>query len=188
MPMSRSERRRQRLGIRYLRPARNDAQHASGYLVEQNIGAAGPSPFRSESWESRMARRRRATPSTRSSVIRCTPARTPLNPSSSILGVRIREKRGSGARRHGTQRIALALIPDRLSGLHHDGTLRAEPTTLGGKPCPVPILRRSPREGSSLALGGLIFCGRCGRRMSIHYTGQYGNFALTTVGDAQTSS
>ena len=28
-----------------------------------------------------------------------------------------------------------------------------------------------PREGPSL-LGGLIFCGRCGRRMSIHYTGR----------------
>jgi len=28
----------------------------------------------------------------------------------------------------------------------------------------------APREGPSL-LGGLIFCGRCGRRMSIHYSG-----------------
>ena len=28
-----------------------------------------------------------------------------------------------------------------------------------------------PREGPSL-LGGLIFCGRCGRRMSIHYSGR----------------
>lgn len=29
----------------------------------------------------------------------------------------------------------------------------------------------APREGSSL-LGGLIFCGRCGRRMAVHYSGQ----------------
>jgi DNA invertase Pin-like site-specific DNA recombinase len=29
----------------------------------------------------------------------------------------------------------------------------------------------APREGTSL-LGGLIFCGRCGRRMAIHYSGR----------------
>ncbi len=31
--------------------------------------------------------------------------------------------------------------------------------------------RGAPREGSSL-LGGMIFCGRCGRRMAIHYSGR----------------
>jgi DNA invertase Pin-like site-specific DNA recombinase len=43
----------------------------------------------------------------------------------------------------------------------------------------------SPREGSSL-LGGLIFCGRCGRRMSVHYSGQYGNLRYDCR-NAQTS-
>ncbi len=119
--------------------------------------------------------RRRATPSTRSSVIRCTPARTPLESVKSILGRKNPEKRGSG-------RVVMepkdyhALIPDHCPAYITMERYERNQRRLAENRARAES-KGAPREGSSL-LGGLIFCGRCGRRMSIHYSGQYGNSAL----------
>ncbi len=75
----------------------------------------------------------------------------------------------AGHRPHGRAPGAVpGAAPRPLPGLHHVGTVRGQPGAAGRQPRTRPTRRRAPRSGPSL-LGGLVGCGRCGRRMMIGY-------------------
>ena len=135
--------------------ARNECEGTLRYLVEQNI-VAGPSPFRSESRESRMAladgqRRRQHDP--QSSAVRR--QSYSLKSVKSILGRKNPEKRGSG-------RVVMepkdyhALIPDHCPAYitmerYESGKLQRR---LAEKPCPCRVEGISTREGSRRCWAG----------------------------------
>lgn len=65
----------------------------------------------------------------------------------------------------------LALIPDRCPAYITKDRYEANQKRIAENRSRLES-KGAPREGSSL-LAGLVVCGRCGRRMSVHYSGKY---------------
>ncbi len=147
------------------------------YLVEQNIKL----PVRPHSGPNRGNLEWR--PPTRDAVN--TILSHPLYAGTYSFGIRQVDPRRKNPEKRGSGRVVMepkdyhALIPDHCPAYITMERYERNQRRLAENRARAES-KGSPREGSSL-LGGLIFCGRCGRRMSIHYTGQYGNCA-TTVG------
>jgi DNA invertase Pin-like site-specific DNA recombinase len=78
-------------------------------------------------------------------------------------------QRGSG-RVLVTADECLAFIPDRMPAYITLERYQANQQQLAANRARYEALG-APRRGQSL-LGGLLFCGRCGRRMAVHYTGK----------------
>ena len=155
-------------GVRPVRAPGHDPQ-SPPLPAHQRHPHRDPPACRPESRPARVAHSRPGIPSPTSSVTRSTPVTTA---SGGGKPTRAAESRGSGGRGgwwlHAEE--YLALIPDKVPAYITRDQYDANQRRLAENRARIES-KGAPREGPSL-LAGLVVCGRCGKRMAVHYAGR----------------